>query len=114
MSIIVFFSQFKVNVMDCISADIEEPFSNYSFDKILGLHSSNSTSFICARIKARDPKNSSKFIFSYYSAHLINKVLFQVNIKKNKKYLSRMLVLNPCTQTEIIGSVSSKIAFNGD
>ena len=105
MSVVSFLKESKGKVLDCISGEIEEPFTHWSFEKIIALHSLNKTNFICARVKTVDPENVSKDIYSYYSAHLLNKVLFKIQIKEEEKYLSRMSVFNPATNTEIIGDI---------
>ncbi len=43
--------------------------------------------------------------YSYYNAFQLNKILFQTQTVHNKRFIHRLLVLNPLTNSDIIGNV---------
>jgi hypothetical protein len=61
--------------------------------------------FIIARVQTWDPKQPDKAFYSYYHAHHLNKTLFQTQVWLEKKLIHRLHVLNPLTNTDIIGNV---------
>lgn len=52
-----------------------------------------------------DHKQPDRAFYSYYHAHHLNKILFQTQIYLTKKLIHRLHVLNPLTNTDIIGNV---------
>ncbi|KAJ3351859.1 hypothetical protein GGF32_004052 [Allomyces javanicus] len=61
--------------------------------------------FILARVQTWDAKQPGRAYFSYYNAYHLNKILFQTQIYLKKKLIHRLHVLNPLTNTDIIGNV---------
>ena len=61
--------------------------------------------FILARVQTWDHKQPDRAFYSYYNAHHLNKLLFQTQIYLDKKLIHRLHVLNPLTNTDIIGNV---------
>lgn len=61
--------------------------------------------FIIARVQTWDHKKPDKAYYSYYNAYHINKILFRTQMYMGKKLIHRLHVLNPLTNTDIIGHV---------
>ncbi|KNE63677.1 hypothetical protein AMAG_08774 [Allomyces macrogynus ATCC 38327] len=61
--------------------------------------------FILARVQTWDSKQPGRAYYSYYNAYHLNKILFQTQIYLKKKLIHRLHVLNPLTNTDIIGNV---------
>lgn len=61
--------------------------------------------FIIARVQTWDHKQPDRAFYSYYHAHHLNKLLFQTQVYLDKKLIHRLHVLNPLTNTDIIGNV---------
>lgn len=78
-----------------------------SFKELCENHYINdvSKSFIMARVESRDPKQPSKPFYSYYNAFHLNKALFQTQVYLGKNLIHRVKLLNPLTNTDIIGHV---------
>ncbi|KAJ1509247.1 hypothetical protein HMI55_001857 [Coelomomyces lativittatus] len=75
-----------------------------------GVHASSSSSsqskcFILARVQTCDPKQPTKEYYSYYNAYYLNKILFNTQVYLGKKLIHRMHVLNPLTNSDILGHV---------
>lgn len=93
-------------VIDSVSSDYEDPLCLDPFEDLCQVfHQSNQKSFIIARVETRDHKQPDRSYYSYYNAFLLNKILFQTQVFHNKKLLHRLHVLNPLTNTDIIGDV---------
>ena len=60
---------------------------------------------IIARVQTWDHKQPDRAFYSYYHAHHLNKTLFQTQVYLDKKLIHRLHVLNPLTNTDIIGNV---------
>lgn len=52
-----------------------------------------------------DPKQPEKAFYSYYNAYQMNKILFQTQNYNDKRLLHRLFVLNPLTNSDIVGDV---------
>jgi hypothetical protein len=72
---------------------------------IICIHKTGSKHFIIARVQTWDHKQPDKAFYSYYHAHHLNKLLFQTQVYLDKKLIHRLHVLNPLTNTDIIGHV---------
>lgn len=98
-----------IQIIDSISGEYEDSFSLESFDELRKAHfavePSNTRGFIIARVQTADPKQPEKEFYSYYNAFHLNKILFQTQIVLKKRYIHRLHVLNPLTNTDIIGNV---------
>jgi hypothetical protein len=96
-------------VIDSISGDYEDSFSLETFEDLCQVHfdldPKNTKGFIIARVKTLDPKQPEMNFYSYYSAYQLNKQLFQTQIYLKKRYIHRLHVLNPLTNSDIIGTV---------
>ncbi|KAJ3033419.1 hypothetical protein HK097_004855, partial [Rhizophlyctis rosea] len=96
-------------VMDSVSAEYEDSFSLESFEDLVDMHyecePKGSRSFVIARVQTWDHKQPEKAFYSYYSAYQLNKILFQTQVYLGKKLIHRLHVLNPLTNTDIIGNV---------
>ena len=88
-----------------IPADHEDPFSLETFEELIVQHQQVSKQLIIARVKTVDPHLPDKEYFSYYSAHALNKILFRTQIVYGRRLIHRLLVLNPLTNTPIVGDV---------
>ncbi|TPX62746.1 hypothetical protein SpCBS45565_g06968 [Spizellomyces sp. 'palustris'] len=97
------------NVLDSVSAEYEDSFSLETFGDLAKLHDElepkGGKSFLIARVQTWDIKQPGKAFFSYYSAFQLNKILFQTQVYLGKKLIHRLHVLNPLTNTDIIGDV---------
>ncbi|KAJ3034292.1 hypothetical protein HDV00_005200 [Rhizophlyctis rosea] len=96
-------------VMDSVSAEYEDSFSLETFEDLVEAHYESdpkgTKSFIIARVQTWDHKQPEKAFYSYYSAYQLNKILFQTQVYLGKKLIHRLHVLNPLTNTDIIGNV---------
>ncbi|TPX34999.1 hypothetical protein SmJEL517_g02515 [Synchytrium microbalum] len=61
--------------------------------------------FIIARVQTWDAKQPGKAFYSYYNAFHLNKILFQTQVYLGRKLIHRLHVLNPLTNSDIIGNV---------
>lgn len=62
-----------------------------------------------------DHKQPDKAFYSYYHAHHLNKLLFQTQYYFTTKLIHRLRVLNPLTNTDIIGNVLYfMVRYDGD
>jgi hypothetical protein len=96
-------------VLDSVSCDYEDSFCLDSFGELIDLHKDvepkGTKSFIIARVQTWDHKQPDRAYYSYYNAYHLNKILFQTQIYLDKKLIHRLHVLNPLTNTDIIGNV---------
>ncbi|KAJ3242309.1 hypothetical protein HDU81_005061 [Chytriomyces hyalinus] len=96
-------------VLDSVSADYEDSFCLDTFADLIAAHENTEPKgtkcFILARVQTWDHKQPDKAFYSYYNAYHLNKILFQTQVYFNKKLIHRLHVLNPLTNTDIIGNV---------
>ncbi|KAJ3407544.1 hypothetical protein HDU80_008462 [Chytriomyces hyalinus] len=96
-------------VLDSVSADYEDSFCLDTFAELIAAHErtepKGTKCFILARVQTWDHKQPEKAFYSYYNAYHLNKILFQTQVYFNKKLIHRLHVLNPLTNTDIIGNV---------
>lgn len=95
----------KNEVVDSISISYEDSFTLESFQDMIEASHLADKSFILARVSTVDPKQPEKSFYSYYNAYQLNKVLFQTQLIKGKKYIHRLHVLNPLSNLDIVGDV---------
>ena len=81
-------------VIDILDANDEDPFTLETFQDMLNLHSEKNIDFIIARVTTVDPGDDTRFYYSYYAAHHINKVLFRTQPLEG--LLHRMRAKNVC------------------
>ncbi|KAJ3162837.1 hypothetical protein HDU86_003812 [Geranomyces michiganensis] len=107
--IIRLFDSSGTTAIDSVPADYEDSFCLDSFKELVEAHyacePTGSRSFIIARVQTWDLKQPGKAFYSYYSAYHLNKILFQTQVYLGKKLIHRLHVLNPLTNTDIIGDV---------
>ncbi|KAJ3088081.1 hypothetical protein HK100_008159 [Physocladia obscura] len=98
-----------LRVLDSLSAEYEDSFCLESFGDLIAAHEGadpqGTKSFIIARVQTWDHKQPDSKFFSYYNAYHLNKILFQTQIYLDKKLIHRLHVLNPLSNTDIIGHV---------
>lgn len=98
-----------INILDSVSTEYEDSFSLDTFQDSITQHESsdpqNTKHFILARVQTWDPKQPEKAFYSYYNAYNLNKILFQTQLYMEKRLIHRLHVLNPLTNTDIIGHV---------
>ncbi|KAJ3075752.1 hypothetical protein HDU98_006990 [Podochytrium sp. JEL0797] len=92
-------------VLDSISAEYEDSFCLETFSDLIASHANVGRSFIIARVQTWDHKLPESKFFSYYNAYNLNKILFQTQVFFDKKLIHRLNVLNPLSNTDIIGNV---------
>mmetsp|Transcript_10189 Transcript_10189/g.16691 ORF Transcript_10189/g.16691 Transcript_10189/m.16691 type:complete len:522 (+) Transcript_10189:160-1725(+) len=101
-------------VVSRVPLDSEESFTLETFGSLIHSHWRVGKSFIVAQVATRDKDLSSKLRYSYYSAWHINKLLFKHLSGTDgfpelcHRYSRRPIppVLNPLTNSEIVGEVS--------
>jgi hypothetical protein len=97
-------------VMDSVSVEYEDSFCLDTFGELIEQHQNSepkgTKNFIIARVQTWDHKQPDKAYYSYYNAFQLNKILFQTQIYLGKKLIHRLRVLNPLTNTDIIGNVN--------
>lgn len=97
------------NVLDSVSTSYEDSFGLETFGELIQEHmnadSQGNKSFIIARVQTWDHKQPDRAFYSYYNAYHLNKILFQTQIYLGKKLIHRLHVLNPLTNSDIIGNV---------
>ncbi|KAJ3183109.1 hypothetical protein HDU87_007531 [Geranomyces variabilis] len=107
--VIRLFDSSGTTAVDSVSVDYEDSFCLDSFNELIQAHytcePNGSRSFIIARVQSWDLKQPGKAFYSYYSAYHLNKILFQTQVYLGKKLIHRLHVLNPLTNTDIIGDV---------
>jgi len=98
------------SVMDSVSVEYEDSFCLDTFGELIEQHQNSepkgTKNFIIARVQTWDHKQPEKAYYSYYNAFQLNKILFQTQIYLGKKLIHRLRVLNPLTNTDIIGNVN--------
>ncbi|KAJ3329970.1 hypothetical protein HDU76_006735 [Blyttiomyces sp. JEL0837] len=96
-------------VLDSVSAEYEDSFCLDEFGDLIKMHAEvepkGTKCFIIARVQTWDHKQPDKAFYSYYNAYHLNKILFQTQVYLGKKLIHRLHVLNPLTNTDIIGNV---------
>ncbi|KAI8910211.1 hypothetical protein EDD86DRAFT_189849 [Gorgonomyces haynaldii] len=92
-------------VIDSIPVDYEDAFTLDPLGDLCQEHHDKGKAFIIARVLTQDPKQPEKNFYSYYSAFQLNKILFQTQTYHGKRLLHRLWVLNPLTNSDIIGDV---------
>ncbi|KAJ3044923.1 hypothetical protein HDV00_000205 [Rhizophlyctis rosea] len=90
-------------VIDVLDAQNEDPFTLEPFENLIQLHADAGKDFIMARVTTVDPNDESRFYYSYYAAHHINKVLFRTQPEEG--LLHRMKAKNPLNNMTIVGDV---------
>lgn len=90
-------------VVDVLDAMDEDPFTLETFESMINLHAEKELDFLIARVQTVDPDDDSRFYYSYYAAHHINKVLFRAQPEEG--LLHRMRAKNPLNNMTIIGDV---------
>ncbi|KAL2918772.1 hypothetical protein HK105_201606 [Polyrhizophydium stewartii] len=97
------------NVIDSVACDYEDSFCLETFGDLCEMHRQaepkGKKSFIIARVQTWDPKQPDKAFYSYYNAFHLNKILFQTQNYLGKRFIHRLHVLNPLTNSDIIGNV---------
>ncbi|KAJ3039057.1 hypothetical protein HK097_002951, partial [Rhizophlyctis rosea] len=91
------------NVVDVLDAQNEDPFTLEPFENLIQLHAEAGKDFILARVMTVDPNDETRFYFSYYAGHHINKVLFRTQPEEG--LLHRMKAKNPLNNMTIVGDV---------
>jgi hypothetical protein len=95
----------KNEIVDSVSMSYEDSFTLDTFQDMIQESHKLDKSFILARVSTIDPKQPDKCFYSYYDAFQLNKVLFQTQIIKGKKFIHRLHVLNPLSNLDIVGDV---------
>ena len=105
MSIIRLFDKTRENLIDCVSGETEDPLCHEVFRHLAKAHLSHEEKkcFLIAQVEIVDPYDKTKPFYSYYHAQSLNKILFRTEIKDKKRLLHRMQVLDPLTNTDIMG-----------
>ncbi|KAJ3088877.1 hypothetical protein HK102_007726 [Quaeritorhiza haematococci] len=96
-------------VLDSVSGEYEDSFCLETFADLARMHYEapppGTKCSIIARVQTWDPKQPERAYYSYYNAFDLNKILFQTQVYLGKKLIHRLHVLNPLTNTDIIGNV---------
>ena len=115
--VIRLFDSSETNLIDSISTEYEDSFSLETFGDLCKQFEESDPKgekfFIIARIQTWDHKQPNKVnlfsynqqFYSYYNAYELNKILFQTQLYLGKRFLHRLQVLNPLTNTDIIGHI---------
>ncbi|KAI9220567.1 hypothetical protein BC828DRAFT_398077 [Blastocladiella britannica] len=121
--IIRLFDMTGSKVIDSVATDYEDSFCLDSFGELVLQHNGldcpppknlpegsippppKRRAFILARVQTWDVKHPEKAYYSYYNAFHLNKILFQTQVYLGKKLIHRIHVLNPLSNTDIIGNV---------
>eukprot|EP00834_Sanchytrium_tribonematis_P000367 NODE_7_length_67686_cov_1.621421.p13 type:complete len:352 gc:universal NODE_7_length_67686_cov_1.621421:57943-58998(+) len=90
-------------VMDVLDGNNEDPFTLDSFKELILNHADQEKDYILARVITMDPKDNTRFYYSYYPGHNINKVLFRTQPEEG--LLHRMKAKNPLNNMTIVGDV---------
>ncbi|TPX37739.1 hypothetical protein SmJEL517_g00609 [Synchytrium microbalum] len=90
-------------LVDVLDANNEDPFTLESFESLIKMHAASGKDFVLARVTTADPYDLTKFYYSYYAAHHINKVLFRTQPEEG--LLHRMKAKNPLNNMTIVGDV---------
>lgn len=96
-------------VLDSVATEYEDSFCIETFGDLIKAAEEaepvGTKCFIIARVQTWDHKQPDRAFYSYYHAHHLNKLLFQTQLYLDKKLIHRLHVLNPLTNTDIIGNV---------
>jgi hypothetical protein len=92
-------------ILDSVDATYEDSFCLDTFKDLIIAHQQVGKHFIIARVQTWDRKQPEKAFYSYYNAYHLNKILFQTQWRGEKRLIHRLNVLNPLTNTDIIGDV---------
>ncbi|KAJ3176165.1 hypothetical protein HK101_010497 [Irineochytrium annulatum] len=90
-------------IVDVLDSMNEDPFTLETFENMIRLSANAGKDFILARVTTADPDDTSRFYYSYYAAHHINKVLFRTQPEEG--LLHRMRAKNPLNNMVIVGDV---------
>lgn len=90
-------------VIDVLEVTNEDPFTLETFEDLIDMHRVKDRDFIIARVTTVDPNDDSRYYYSYYTAHHINKVLFRTQPEEG--LLHRMKAKNPLNNMTIVGDV---------
>ncbi|KAI8833109.1 hypothetical protein BJ741DRAFT_612899 [Chytriomyces cf. hyalinus JEL632] len=109
MKVISLLDSIGDRILDSVSADYEDSFCLDTFAELIAAHDAaepkGTKCFIIARVQTWDHKQPDKAFYSYYNAYHLNKIMFQTQVYFHKKLIHRLHVLNPLTNTDIIGNV---------
>ncbi|KAJ3155381.1 hypothetical protein HDU86_004283 [Geranomyces michiganensis] len=98
-----------VSVLDSVATDYEDSFSLETFGDLIEAHRASepvgTKELIIARVQTWDHKQPERAYYSYYNAYHLNKILIKTQRYKGKRLIHRLHVLNPLTNTDIIGNV---------
>ncbi|KAJ3016234.1 hypothetical protein HKX48_004145 [Thoreauomyces humboldtii] len=98
-----------VTVLDSVACDYEDSFSLETFGELISAHRTSdplgTKEFIIARVQTWDHRQPERAYYSYYNAYQLNKILIKTQRYKGKRLIHRLHVLNPLTNTDIIGNV---------
>ncbi|CAJ0837796.1 8049_t:CDS:2, partial [Entrophospora sp. SA101] len=98
------------NDLILLDATTEDPFTLESFDTLIQQHAEKNKDFILAKVATADPVDDSKFYYSYYSAHHINKILFRTQPEQG--LLHRMKAKNVCiTATSALDNIENDFSI---
>lgn len=89
--------------LQTLPLEYEDSFCIETFSDLIDQHRRANKQFILARVQTLDEKGNE--YSSFYSAFELNKILFQTQLYNKQKLIHRMQVLNPLTNTDIIGPV---------
>jgi hypothetical protein len=79
-------------LIDVLDSHYEDTFSLEPLHKLLAMHHSEGKDYVLARVSTQDPRDESKFYYSIYDSHHINKVLFRT--QPDQGLLHRMRAKN--------------------
>ncbi|CAJ0838420.1 2295_t:CDS:2, partial [Entrophospora sp. SA101] len=97
-------------IIKVLDATTEDPFTLESFDTLIQQHAEKNKDFILAKVATADPVDDSKFYYSYYSAHHINKILFRTQPEQG--LLHRMKAKNVCiTATSALDNIENDFSI---
>lgn len=92
-------------VIDSVPVDYDDAFTLDSFLDCCSNYHDAQKAFLIARVSTNDPKQPQKAFYSYYNAYQLNKILFRTQQVGARRMLHRLFVLNPLTNSDIIGEV---------
>lgn len=96
-------------LLDSVSAEYEDSFELETFANLIKeaeeAEPKGKRHFIIARVQTWDHRQPDRAFYSYYHAHHLNRLLFQTQVYLDKKLIHRLHVMNPLTNTDIIGNV---------
>jgi hypothetical protein len=96
-------------LLDTVAGAYEDSFSLETFASIINAHRDadppGTKSAIIARVQTWDRNQPDRAFYSYYDAIQLNKILFKTQVYMGQKLIHRLHVLNPLTNTDILGNV---------